>query len=260
MTDLNLGYSGGSGGFLLLHLLMLSGQYHVELQQNKTFAEAFEQQWKITNPDHWKESETWPDNAQTHISQTQLNKIYFFCNPYEKLDWGRYPGSTLILYTDYYSQTALAHYKKANWYYKTKLGQDLKFSAYKLLLKKWQHHYQNIKDSSWPECRSFRNIKQLPESIQKEILENPHTAEYLNYQYISPVEEYQGHWVFNSIIPMLTTADFVVRLQDLVNSNGSILVDLLNIPPMTPLQLKFLKTWKQLHSLELLSSIGIHSS
>lgn len=259
LVDLNIGYSGGSGGFLLLHLLLLSDQYHAEFQHNKTFAEAFEQQWNISNPDLWKQSETWPDNAQTYASQTILGKIYFFCNPYEQADWNRYPGSTLILYTDYQSQRLIAHYKKANWYYKkNQPSVDIKFSTYRTLLKQWRQHYQNIKDPAWPACNSFRHINRLPVTVQKEVLENPYTAEYLNYQYTTPVKKYQDHWVFDAMLPILTSADIVVRLQDLVNSNGSILTDLLNLPPMNHKQLTFLKLWKQLHPAELLNKIGIN--
>jgi hypothetical protein len=69
MNELSIGYSGGSGGFLLLHLLLLSDQYHVKFKDNKTFDEAFEKQWKITNPNQWKSLETWPDNLQTYNSQ-----------------------------------------------------------------------------------------------------------------------------------------------------------------------------------------------
>lgn len=260
MTDLNIGYSGGSGGFLLLHLLMLSGHYHVELQHNKTFTEAFEQQWNISNPDHWKQSEIWPDNEQTYASQTHLNKIYFFCNPYEHADWSRYPGATLTIYTDYNSQQLLAYYKKAHWYYKKNHPVfDLKFLALRELLRSWQKHYQNIKDSTWPDCPSFRNINQLPEVIKNEVLKNPHTAHYLNYQYTTPVEKYQDYLVYKDMVPVLESADVAIRLQDLVNSNGAILSELLLVPPMNTQQLALLQLWKNLHPKDLLDKIGIVS-
>jgi hypothetical protein len=43
----------------------------------------------------------------------------------------------------------------------------------------------------------------------------------------------------------------------LVNSNGDILLDLLDIPPMTPEQLNLINRWKKLHPPELLEKIGI---
>jgi len=258
ISNLNIGYSGGSGGFLLLHLLLLSGRYHTEFNDNVSFTQAFEKQWKIDNHVTWKTHETWPSNSKTHNSSTDLNKIYFFCNPYDDQQWGKYPGSTLILYTDYSSQNILAHYKKANWHYKKQHSLNLKFSAYRELLNNWKKHYSNIKDPAWPECRSFRDIEKLPDFIQQEILKNPYTADYLNYQYVSPVEKYQDSWVLNSMIPILKAADYVVQLQDLVNSNGSILEKLLSIPPMNNKQIDFLQNWKKLHPTELLTSIGIY--
>lgn len=259
MSDLSIGYSGGSGGFLLLHLLLLSDQYYVKFKNNKTFNETFDKQWKITNPDHWKSSETWPDNLQTYNSQHSLNKIYFYCNPYDNQDWNQYSTPTLMLYTDYRSQTLLAYYKKANWYHKKdRPGRDLKFSTLRELLKNWQNHYNNIKDLSWPNCPSFRDINKLPMLIQKEILANEHTAEYLNYQYREPVDKYGDHWVFDAVIPLLNSADIVVRLQDLVNSNGAVLEEVLKIPPINSRQLQLLTDWKKLHTPELLNSTGIN--
>ena len=262
MHELSIGYSGGSGGFLLLHLLLLSDQYHVKFKNNKTFDETFEKQWKITNPNQWKLSETWPDNLQTYNSQTLLNKIYFYCNPYDPYDddqyWNQYSTPTLMLYTDYYSQTLLAHYKKAQWYCKKdQPSYNLKFSAYRELLKNWQNHYDNIKDSNWPRCPSFRDIDKLPTSIQKEILANEYTAEFLNYQYCDPVDKYCDHWVFNAVIPLLNSANIVIRLQDLVNSNGAVLEEVLKIPPINSRQLQLLADWKKLHTPELLNKIGI---
>jgi hypothetical protein len=258
MTDLSIGYSGGSGGFLLLHLLLLSDQYHVKFQDNKSFDEVIDQQWKITDPNQWKSSETWPDNLQTYNSQTLLNKIYFYCNPYNDQDWGQYSTSTIILYTDYRSQILLSHYKKAHWYCKKdQLGLNLKFSAYRKLLKNWKNHYNNIKDSQWPKCPSFRAIDKLPESIQKEILDNEYTAEYLNYQYHEPVDKYCNQWVLDAVIPLLNSADIVIRLQDLVNSNGAVLEEVLKIPSINSRQLQLLADWKKLHTPELLDKIGI---
>jgi hypothetical protein len=258
--NLSIGYSGGSGGFLLLHLLLLSDQYHVEFQQNKSFAEAFEQQWKITKPTEWKLSETWPDNSQTYASQTALHKIYFYCNPYDQPGWAQYPGSTVILYTDYHSQTLLAHYKRAHWYYKrTRPSVDMKFLTYRELLKNWRNHYNQIKDPSWPKCVSMRDIDNLPEHIQKEVLANPYTCNFLNYQYHTPVEKYHDQMVFDKIVPLLKSADYAIRLQDLVNSNGAILAERLKISHLNDKQLHFLQQWKKMHPPDLLDKIGIVS-
>jgi hypothetical protein len=59
------------------------------------------------------------------------------------------------------------------------------------------------------------------------------------------------------MIPYLKSADVVVKLQDLVNSNGKILETLFDIPEINNKQLALLKKWKQHHTNELLTSIGI---
>lgn len=259
MANLTIGYSGGSGGFLLLHFLLLSNQYYCKFREDKSFDRAIKQQWKITDPSQWKSSETWPDNSKTYQSQTSLNKIYFVCNPNDNPEWTSYPSRTLALYTDYQSQSALAYYKKAGWYYSNRVCEDLKFLAYRNLLRNWKEHYQNIKDPTWPKCTSFRDIEKLPESIQQEVLKNPYTHEYLTYQYIMPTKQYQEHWVFDAMLPILNSADIVVRLQDLVNDNGSALLNQLCLPPINKQQLELLELWKKLHPANLLSRIGIHS-
>ena len=49
----------------------------------------------------------------------------------------------------------------------------------------------------------------------------------------------------------------VVKLQDLVNSNARILETLFDIPKINNKQLALLQKWKQYHTKELLTSIGI---
>lgn len=36
----------------------------------------------------------------------------------------------------------------------------------------WQDYYQQVKDPTWPECKSFDNVKDLPAYIKKEIQDN----------------------------------------------------------------------------------------
>jgi hypothetical protein len=164
----------------------------------------------------------------------------------------------MILYTDYRSQTLLAHYKKANWYHKKDQPScDLKFAAYRELLKNWRNHYNNIKIFHWPECPSFRDINKLPQSIQTQILNNEYTAYYLNYQYCEPTGTYCDQQVLSDLLPLLNSADIVIRLQDLVNSNGAVLEEVLKIPSINSRQLQLLADWKKLHTPELLDKIGI---
>jgi hypothetical protein len=174
LSDLNILYSSGSGGFLLLHLLLLSRCYHVEFHRNKTFSEAFEQQWKIDDHTKWKTNETWPYNDKTYQHPTHLTKIYYYGNPYG-MQYKYYSDFNLAIYTDYNSQQKLTHYKKAGWHYNTTTAKAVsnKFSANIEILREWQKHYNNIKDPTWPKCLSFRKISTLPDHIQEEFLSNP---------------------------------------------------------------------------------------
>jgi hypothetical protein len=258
-SELKLGYDSGAGGFLLLHLLLLSEKYHIKFEPDISISDAIDRQWKILNHFKWKDTETWPNNELTRSTSTDLTKLYIFPKVWQDLNWTEYSGVKLMLYTDFDSQKRLCYYKRAGWYQNQVAPSfDLKIPAFRELLKNWQIHYQNIKDPSWPKCQSFRHIDQLSERIQKEVLDNEYTVKFLNYQYVDPIEKYQEHWVFNKLIPYLEVADIVLRLQDLVNSNGEILSEILDIPPINDKQIQLLKLWKSLHTPELLSKIGIH--
>ena len=62
------------------------------------------------------------------------------------------------------------------------------------------------------------------------------------------------------MLPFLNSADIVVKLQDVVNSNGKILEELLEIPTMNSKQHELIERWKKLHPQELLEQIGITPS
>jgi hypothetical protein len=267
--DLNLLYSGGSGGFLLLHLLLLSGRYFSSFPTDLSLDEIIERQWQIKDPARWKEKEMCPSNTETKNTACDLEKIYFYCNP-DYADIDQYPGHVnLCLYTNYASQLKLAYYKKANWFYNSD------FVSYKSLLRSWQQHYRNVKDPSWPDCNSFRKIKNLPAPIQKELLDDPHTHYYLNYEskntpkyqfenlsdltFEHRTELYQGDAVYKPILPFILSADVRIKLQDLVNSNAEILPDLLDIPKINSRQKNLLDHWRSLHCPQLLRDIGIQA-
>jgi hypothetical protein len=61
------------------------------------------------------------------------------------------------------------------------------------------------------------------------------------------------------MIPYLESADVVVKLQDLVNSDAKILETLFNIPKINSKQLALLQKWKHHHDKKLLTSVGIIS-
>lgn len=269
MKSLNLFYSGGSGGFLLLHLLLLSGKFYTSFKSDKSLDDIIDYQWNVSDHNRWKSTEIWPDNQQTKKDSTNLCKIYYWCNPIDFVSKIR-PGLGLVLYTDINSQFELAFYKKAHWFLGVKSkskSKSLVTTLFKLALNSWTIHYNNLKDPSWPKCLSFRHINRLPEKIQQELLENQHTHKFLNFepqlswlidelQWL-PTENFKNDLVDVSILSFLNSADYVVKLQDIVNSNGKVLEKLLELPPINNKQLDLIKHWKSLHPPELLEKIGI---
>jgi hypothetical protein len=212
MIDLKLCYSGGSGGFLLLHLLLLTGKFYTGFDADKSINSIVNEQWNVSDHSKWKTSEIWPNNLATLSTATSLARLYFVCNP----DINRksfITAKNLVLYTDIDSQIELAYYKKANWFLDDR-NSSLKIATFK----------------KFADCR-------LPS-----------------------VGNYKEDLVDLSILPFLSNADVVVKLQDLVNSNGSVLENLLEIPAINKQQRDLICHWKQLHPPELLQKIGINNA
>jgi hypothetical protein len=76
-NHLHLNYFGGSGGFLALHLLLLSNRYVNELSGRMD--SVIPTQWRIPDHSKWKEHEIWPDNNTT-LSMAGSPKLFFYCN------------------------------------------------------------------------------------------------------------------------------------------------------------------------------------
>lgn len=256
--DFNLIYSGGSGGFLLLHLLLLSQRYFVKFRRDWPLADILQHQWNVTTVSQWKKSEIHPVNDLTLCTASDLPKIYVYCNP-EQCD--SFAASVSVgLWTDFHSQQELAWLKRAMWYQQPGSGKSLKFRALRELLKNWQNHYQAIQDPSWPPCASPRHLNQLPAQIAQEVKDNEHSAVFLNYCYQDPVTEFRGHDVYAPVVPYLNRCEHVIRLQDLVNSEAEILPDMFDIGPVTQQQRELIRHWRGLHPSDLLESIGIKST
>lgn len=272
MCDLRLLYSGGSGGFIVLHFLLLSKKYQIDIVNSSTTIEKIiDQQWCLRNSKRWKMHEVWPTNAQTKLLSEP--RLFFFCYPLE--DINNYPGKNLVVYTDIDSQVKLSQYKNANWFFSTSFSA----SIYKLLLT-WREHYRRIKDSSWPTCTSWRKVKNLPEHIQQEIINDPNYSYFVEQESIlmsqkfkkisatiNPTLEsikiknstkYQDIEVSTDAYCLLQMADYKIKLQDFINDNGQNLLDQLGLGTVTSEQKELLQKWKNLHPAELLEQIGIN--
>lgn len=258
--DINLIYSGGSGGFLLLHLLLLSGKFLTEFYVQQPLDKIIAEHWNITDHKQWKKTEKWPNNDKTFNSKSSQQKLYFYCNPTRDMSWNA-ANFNLAIYTDYVSQHKLSFYKHAHWFCDQESNRrafNSKFNEARDLLRTWRKHYNNIKDSSWPACVSFRKISKLPVEIQEELLSDSSINYFLKYQFKTECAKYSGVDVYEPMLEFLETADLAIKLQDLVNSQGMLLVELNLIPEINQQQLDLLNHWKSLHSQELLNDIGIY--
>ena len=261
MKDLQLCYSGGSGGFLLLHLLLLSGKFYTAFDVNKSINGIINKKWSVTDHLKWKKSETWPNNLATLSATTSLDRLYFICNPENTDSASFFPAKNLILYTDINSQIELSYYKKAYWFLNDR-SSSLKIAVFKKLIQEWNTHYCNLKDPSWPSHVSPRHMDRLPKKIQQELLDSEHTHQLLKKfadGCVASVGNYKKDLVNSSILPFLQNADVVVKLQDLVNSNGTVLENLLGIPPINEQQRDLISRWKKLHPPDLLEKIAINN-
>lgn len=256
MKELTIQYAGGSGGFLLLHLVLLSGKYQCKFHNNQDFSEFFQHQWNITDHASWKMGEVWPDNHLTENSSIQ-NKVYFSCNPDASFWPFHARGSRLVLYTDLRSQLLMSRYKNADLYAHTKAWHfDLD------LQRRWRRHYELIKDPSWPKCLSTRKFFVLPQHIRKELYTHQGTQDLVRFRnydewlYANYAAWYKGHVVDFRMLPHLEGAEYLVTLQDLVNSPKST-IDRLDLGEFNQAQRDLLQHWRSLHPAWLLEQIGI---
>lgn len=252
-NDLVVSYGGGSGGFLFLHFLLLSDQYYCVFKQENDLVS----QWDINNPSSWKSTEIWPDNLDTLSTTTDQSKIYFFCNPtIEKLSG--YHGKKIVVYTSLDNQLRLASFKRANWF----LNKS-EFSHNREIVSQWQQYYNNIRDTSWPDCPNLKYFEGLPPYIRNEILSQAYIQDYYPRQSIkSRLIKKEGTVINDTLIDhnmayFINTADLAVKLEDFVNTNGNLIVDQLNLPPVNLKQKQLISKWKKLHPTSLLTQIGI---
>lgn len=176
-NDLNIFYSGGSGGFYLLHYLLLFRQHWCALDLptaaehsctdqdfDSKLKSIIDHQWSIPTTSKWKQNEVWPDNSVT-LAQAAPRpyKVFLTCmTPYPG-SWPDLPGKKVLLYTDINSQIRLAAAKKAIW---------------------------------------FRDGKRLSKTQIKKFIQQAFAA--------------NNHKIYHRLQPYFDTADYTICLQDLM--------------------------------------------
>lgn len=272
--DIKLCYFGGSGGFISLHLLLLSGKFICDFDINLNLDEIISHQWSIDDAALWKSHETWPQNEKTKTLQTALRKIYFFCNP-TALDVGKIQGVTVLVYTDLESQLQLSRYKRASYFFHEQTSLHKNYvSWYRHKLQLWIKHYNNIKDDSWPRCTGPGGFKQLPSWIQQELLGEPHTLSLLGIPRWQSWDQGRIDQKMldlrsnpHKILPDSTVvtepvgdfyhcADRSIKLQNIINDPGTLAA--LTGTPWNYKQKKLRQQWIDLHPPALLQTIGIN--
>lgn len=117
---LNIFYTGGSGGFIFLHILMSTNQYSfsvntMTIDNYRSLKFISKKQWSVLGK-NWKEHEVWPTNELTLESNSPKEKILFVCNDFDK--WIEYKNhKKVIIYLDLRSQIRFCHYKNCGMFF-----------------------------------------------------------------------------------------------------------------------------------------------
>lgn len=246
--DITLSYFGGSGGFFALHLLLLTSHYHCVFEgDEQDFEKIYQKQWNIGKK--WKDSETSPDNNKTFASDMN-NKVYFFCNPTIK-QITQYPSTKILVYTDIDTQLRLSKYKNAYLY--TRPENEVLIS----IKRQFIEQYNNYKDKQWPIITEIEDFNLLSTEIKQECA----TAFRSDYKFPTGEHDlmecykhnmsilYKDDLIFYHIMPLIQRSNIVIKLQDLIKTQGKILFDQFNIKTNKQIEI-FIDRYIQLHGKE----------
>jgi hypothetical protein len=250
--DITLNYFGGSGGYFALHLLLLTDQYHCIFEgEEQDFKQIFQNQWNIR--EKWKDSEIHPDNNKTFISNI-VNKLYFCCNPtLTELD--KFPSKKIILYTDIETQMVLAKYKNAYLYTRPEDAVN------NIIKQQFIMQYDSVRADNWPIVDQLTDFNLLSDDIKQECASIFQINNPMGYRFPSGEHDlldcykhnmsvlYKDDLIFNYILPFIQKADIVVKLQDLIKTNGEVLFNQLGILGNSKIK-DFIDMYIQLHGVK----------
>lgn len=232
--DVTLMYRGACGGFYAMHLLLLTGEFWCRFKGDvQDFQEIFKKQWDIQNVSRWKLTETWPHNPDTLTWESSKRKVYLKCN-FSLADLQKTDTTRVVVYTDFDTQYHFAKSKQAYWFQHIDLDK-----WYSTTAQEWfRESYNAIRDTEWPDCQHSEDVRYLPDTIQKELF--GHLGDHWTIDSFdnkdslySAFINIQSTIVNDELLDIgnanMYDADIVVKLQDIVNTNGSILLDSLGV-------------------------------
>lgn len=252
----NIGYRGGSGGFLFLHFLLLSDLYHTDIFDNVNFSDVIAQQWNISNHTLWKNTEFWPNSIKTIESNTESSKILFFCNPGLEDFFQKKQQLDFIIkcYRDIMDPTWPALHSIENfinlpdW-----ICQELDHTLESRNMLQYLRQ-QRLDKTVWL-YTDFDSQNELAYYKKAYLYYNrPQQKKIQNVADLT--EMWNGISVDKNAVYFLNHSDIQIKLQDLVNS-PELLIDHGLIEKVNQKQYDLLKHWKSLHPPELLNKIGI---
>ena len=250
-----LGYRGGSGGFLLLHLLLLSDNFFAAFTEQKNFKQIFKDQWAIVDYLKWKQTEHWPSDVLTARSNSDLDKIFYFCNPSKN---------------EFFNDSRLFEdFKQCYIDIKDQLWPDINsFVEFNNLPDRIKNEV--TKTLGWSRTNMLSDICKKTIWLYTDFDCQNELAFYKKayFYYMQPgrnkiqdyedfTEVWQDELVDKHAVYFLNNSDIQLKLQDLVNS-PDILVSHGIVDFINQNQIDFLTHWKSLHPPELLKKIGIN--
>ena len=240
MTDLSLNYYGASGGFMALWVLLLGSDYQCKFKEPGTLDSIFKKHWNIQDHTSWKSTEIWPDNNQTRQSNIR-QKIYFRCNPSDDVWESEQDLTRIFVYTDFDTQIQLSEFKNA-FRNHNRTSKDVYPVAH------FVNSYNNIKDPLWPTIDSFYDLPKLPVRIQNEVRKTLNVTEnYVNDLIDKDRILINGEYVWKELGPKFRQADFMIKLQDIVTTNGNALLNKIGFETNDRVK-DFISQWLGLHS------------
>lgn len=265
----NIFYLGSNGGHFCLHLLLLTKQYNCMFEKELPFKKIFTKQWEINSIENWKNTEFHTNNKKTLESALLTNKVFLFCNTYQR--HLTFSGCKVLIYTDSKTEWMLSAAKNVGIFFPDKNTEEFQKKslpeldvAHRRLLEFIINEYNNIKANSWPDCNQFEDFVNLSDDIKQELVikwDFTNRWDFDRFDSNAMIEKYTraNSNTYNSDLvsitdEMIASSDIIIKLQDLVKTNGNILFEKLGIQGNQQC-IDFTNKWLNLHTDELKAMI-----